>query len=187
MTWPGTVRVSRKIGGKHGGTVQVGDTLIPRRVSLTVDGDNGEPDLVATFEVRDGRPECVAFAVTSKDNGRGIRTADLHLFNLDALSTMAFARFGTPVGENVVSFPLGDAEARKAYADVYEARKVRRGSVTRAELERVADVYREHIDSAPTRAVAVVLGYDGRTAARRVQRAREAGLLPPTTPGKRKA
>jgi hypothetical protein len=59
--------------------------------------------------------------------------------------------------------------------------------VTRAELEEVAKVYREFIGSTPTRAVQLAGGYSERTAARRVQQARAAGLLPQTTPGKRKA
>jgi hypothetical protein len=59
---------------------------------------------------------------------------------------------------------------------------------TPGELQLVADVYRANIDGNPTRAVKEDLGYaSDRTAARRVERARAAGLLPPTTPGKRKA
>jgi hypothetical protein len=187
VTWPGNIRVSRRIGGRRGGTVRLGDTVVPRRVVLTLDGENGEPDLVATFEVRDGRPECVGLEINSKDTGRGIRTADLQLFNIDALATTVFARFGEPVGAPAVDFPQTNEVALSAHRDVYEARKARRGSVTRAELERVAQVYREHVDSTPTKAVADLLGYEMRTAARRVERARADGLLPPTTPGKRKA
>jgi hypothetical protein len=71
--------------------------------------------------------------------------------------------------------------------DLYEARASRRGEVTHAELKEVASVYREHLDASPTRAVSLLLGYSERTAARRVQQARAAGLLPATTPGKRKA
>ncbi len=56
-----------------------------------------------------------------------------------------------------------------------------------AELENVARAYREHIDTTPTRAVQLAGNYSERTAARRVQQARAAGLLPKTTPGKRKA
>jgi hypothetical protein len=71
---------------------------------------------------------------------------------------------------------------------VYEARKARRGAVSKAELEQVAKVYREHLVGGPTAAVRLLLGYKSeRTAARRVQQARAAGLLPATTPGKRKA
>ena len=62
-----------------------------------------------------------------------------------------------------------------------------RGRVTRAELEGVARVYREHVGATPTRAVQLAGGYSERTAARRVQQARAAGLLLKTTPGKRKA
>jgi hypothetical protein len=59
--------------------------------------------------------------------------------------------------------------------------------VTRSELEGVARVYREHLATTPTQAVQLAGGYSERTAARRTQQARAAGLLPKTTPGKRKA
>jgi hypothetical protein len=84
--------------------------------------------------------------------------------------------------------PADEAEARRLERDLHEARKAQRGTVTRAELEEVARIYREYVDSSPTQAVAALGGYDSqRTAARRVQQAREAGLLPKTTPGKRRA
>lgn len=83
--------------------------------------------------------------------------------------------------------PQDEAEARRLQRDIYEARSARRGTVTRAELEEVARIYREHVDASPTQAVAMLGGYTTRTAARRVQQARAAGLLPATTPGKRKA
>ena len=62
----------------------------------------------------------------------------------------------------------------------------RRGS-SRAELERVASIYAEHVDRDPVAQVQVLMGYgSSRTAARRVKEAEEAGLLSRTTPGKRR-
>lgn len=52
--------------------------------------------------------------------------------------------------------------------------------------ERVAEIFREHVGGAPTQAVAALLGVASRTAARRVQQARDAGLLPATKQGKKK-
>lgn len=54
-------------------------------------------------------------------------------------------------------------------------------------LNQVAALYRAAVDGNPTRAVERVMGYSKRTAGRRVQQARAAGLLPPTTKGKKQA
>lgn len=175
------------------GYVQLGDTMVPRRATLTFTGDGETPDLVAQFEVRDGRPECVEIRVIAKRGSRGIRTADLVTFNVDGLAVNAFLglaqRPAGTTGDRTVWADVvhRDAEARGAQHDLIEARHRSRGTVTPAELERVVKIYRQHADSAPTKAVEELLGYSARTAARRVQQARAAGLLPQTTPGKRKA
>ena len=116
----------------------------------------------------------------AKPNGRGIRSADLDEISVDTMTVGVFSQLGN------IGVHAEDAQ-RQTFHDVQEARMSRRGGVTREEHEKVARVYREHVDSSPTRAVGLLLGYGDRTAARRVQQAREAGLLPKTTPGKRKA
>lgn len=66
-------------------------------------------------------------------------------------------------------------------------RAPRRGT-TKAELEQVAKLYREHVEGRPVESIRTLMGYGSdRTAARRVEQARAAGLLPSTTPGKKKA
>jgi hypothetical protein len=142
-----------------------------------------------TFEVRDGRPECVEVHVRAKPDGRGIRTADLQVLNVDAAAVNTFAAVALKPGGGTWSwmFKTDEEEARRNLRTIHEARMARRGKVTRAELEQVPAVYREHVASSPTRAVSLQLGYPERTAARRVQQAREAGLLPQTTQGKRRA
>jgi hypothetical protein len=191
MAWRGKTRVGSKFGGQHGGLTQIGDVAVPRVAVYAHDGDIGEPDLEVTFEVRDGRPECVDFHVRAKPDGRGIRTADLQMVtNLDAMAVYLFERVAPVPGGSAFNWMWRQTEenAGRARRAVYEARKARRGSVSKAELEQVAKVYRKHLDASPTAAVRMLLGYKSeRTAARRVQQAREAGLLPATTPGKRKA
>jgi hypothetical protein len=190
MGWRGKTRVGAKFGGKHGGLAKVGDVVVPRVAVYAHDGDAGEPDLEVTFEVRDGRPECVDFHVRAKPDGRGIRTVDLQMVtNLDAMAANLYAAVAPVPGGSALNWMWRQDEenAARAQRAVYEARKARRGTVTRATLEEVAKVYREHLDASPTRAVSLLLGYSDRTAARRVQQARTAGLLPATTPGKRKA
>jgi hypothetical protein len=187
--WRGKQRVGAKFGGKHGGLAKVGDVVVSRVAVYAYDGDAGEPDLEVTFEVRDGRPECVDFHIRAKPDGRGIRTVDLQAVYLDVLAANLYAAVAPAPGGSALNWMWRRDEqtAARAQRAVYEARKARRGTVTKATLEDVAQVYREHLDSSPTRAVSLVFGYSERTAARRVQQARKAGLLPATTPGKRKA
>lgn len=190
MAWRGKTRVGSQFGGRHGGLVKVGDVVVPRTAFYAHDGDEGEPDLEVTFEVRDGRPECVDFHVRAKADGRGIRTADLQMVtNLDAMATNLYAAVAPVPDGSAFNWMWRQTEenALRAARAVYEARKARRGTVTPAALEEVAKVYRENLEASPTRAVSLHLGYSERTAARRVQQAREAGLLPKTTQGKRRA
>jgi hypothetical protein len=188
--WRGKTRLGAKFGGRHGGLAKVGDVVVPRTAVYAHDGDVGEPDLEVTFEVRDGRPECVDFHIRAKPDGRGIRDADLQMVShLDAMAVKLYEEITPVPGGNAFNWMWRQTEenALRAHRAVYEARKARRGDVTRAELEQVAATYREHVASSPTRAVKEFCGYKSdRTAARRVQQAREAGLLPATTPGKRR-
>lgn len=182
VVWQGGREVVGRVGGGHKSFVRLGEAVVPPTADLIFTGTKGSPDALVRFEVRDGRPECVEVAVRVKPDGRGIRTSDLAMFNLDDLTIDVFVELGV-VG---VSDP---EERRQTYKGVQEARLERRGGVTRAELEEVARVYREHIDESPTRAVELLLGYSRRTAARRVEQARTADppLLPRTSQGKRKA
>ncbi|MGH3669589.1 MAG: DUF6214 family protein [Pseudonocardiaceae bacterium] len=180
MGWEGKQRVTGYAGGQHGGFVQLGDALVPPKAEMTFEGCNGSPDVTARFEVRDGRPECVEVHVVAKPDGRGIRSADMAMFNMDNLTVAVFAELATDLLET-------EAEQRRAFRGVSEARSARRPTVTRTDLEEVARVYRAHVDASPTLAVEKLFGYSPRTAARLVAQARDAGLLPATTPGKRKA
>jgi len=191
---PGKPHFEAQLGGRHGGLRRYDNFVVPARVAYSYEGVRGEPDIKATLEIRDGRPECTEFIITAKRDGRGLRTADLRVFDLTELTVTAFGRFATvprpspDEPDAVLLFPPRDeAEARRAQRDLYEAHAARRGGPTRAELEEVTRVYREHIKASPTKAVEMVLGYSQRTAARRVEQARAAGLLPKTTQGKRKA
>lgn len=54
-------------------------------------------------------------------------------------------------------------------------------------LKKVAEVYRENIDRAPTKAVARTFNVKDRMASTYVDRARKKGYLPPTKQGQKKA
>ncbi len=198
--WAGKIEVRRLCGGAD--LLLLDDVLLYPRAVFTVVGEGGEPDATVAFEVRplpehppgnpyllthrvkDVRPEVIGIQIAAKPDGRGITTADLRSFALDELTTDVFTRVGVPKFR-VTATPADDY--RHIGRTVREARTASRGRVTRAELEEVARIYREFVGSTPTRAVQLAGNYSERTAARRVQQARAAGLLPQTTPGKRKA
>lgn len=186
MVWEGQVNTSAQYGGRHGGLVKLEGAMVPPRIRFTFDGAGDSPDLEMRFEVRNGRPECVAMTVEAKEGGRGIRTADLTVFNVDAMTVNVFAEYAVPVGKPRSTVPTTEDDLRTVHREVDESRRSRRGP-SDLELQQVAKVYREHVHSSPTRMVAELCDYTPRTAARRVAQAREAGYLPPTTPGKRKA
>ncbi len=177
MVWEGRTRVSARVSSRRG-LVRLGDSTVPPKATMTFEGVKGSPDATVVFEVRNGRPECVSITVRAKKNGRGIATSDLSLIRVDDLTVDIFTTAG--------NFGVQDeARQRQTHRDVYEARLSRRSPVSRDELKQVAKVYREHIGDTPTRAVELICGYAStRTAARRVQQARAAGMLPKTTPGK---
>jgi hypothetical protein len=177
VNWFGRARVE----GSGGLIALDGGAVVPPKARMTFDGIKGTPDVVMSFEVRDSRPECTSVIVTAKPNGRGIRTADMQMFNIDNLAIGVFGQLAT-TGVRDQQY------AEQAVRSVHEARLSRRGALTRDELEEVAKVYREHLDASPTKAVKLLLGYSSdRTAARRVKQAEDAGLLPKTTQGKRRA
>ena len=200
--WPGKVEIRRLIGPGLDMLLLNGVSLYPRAV-FTVVGEGGEPDATVAFEVhplplhepgdpylrvhevKNARPEVIGIHIAAKPGGRSITTADLRSFALDELTTDVFTVVGVPL---VPPFRTPPEDYRHIGRSMREARQSSRGKVTRAELEKVARVYREHIDTRPIQVVRSVCGYKSdRTAARRVQQARAAGLLPKTTPGKRKA
>jgi hypothetical protein len=198
--WAGKFEIRRLTGDAD--LLMLDDVLLYPRALLTVVGEGGEPDATVAFEVRplpehplgdpylrvhrvkDVRPEIIGIQISAKPNGRGITTADLRSLALDEFTTDVFTVVGTP---RVPPFRTPEEDYRHIGRTVREARSRSRGRVTRAELEEVARVYRKFAGSTPTRAVQLAGNYSERTAARRVEQARAAGLLPQTTPGKRKA
>jgi hypothetical protein len=200
--WPGKVEIRRLIGPGLDTLILNNVYLYPQAV-FTVIGQGRQPDATVAFEVhplplhesgdpylrvhevKNARPEVIGIHIAAKPGGRGITTADLRSFALDELTTDVFTVVGTP---QIPPLRTPAEEYRHIGRTMREARQSSRGKVTRAELEEVARVYREHIDTTPIQAVRSAGGYKSdRTAARRVQQARAAGLLPMTTPGKRKA
>jgi hypothetical protein len=173
----------------------LGKHVMPVQPLLVIEGEEQEPDAAVSFEFRDGRPEVTKIIVAAKPDGRGVHTADLRAFALDELTIDVITRLGVRYFSAADPEDIRMADPQRDFRhlgrEVREVRSARRGKVTRKELEEVARIYREHLqefpNGKPTHAVKLARGYTERTAARRVQQARAAGLLPKTTPGKRKA
>jgi hypothetical protein len=129
----------------------------------------------------------VDFRLTAKPSGRGIRTADLRVFELDGLGFNAFMQHAKPADADGRSTagPRDERDWWRMRRDFDNAVGKRRG-VSPGELEEVSRVCTAHVGGRPTEAVEA-MGNSRRTAARRIGQARGAGLMPPTTPGKRKA
>lgn len=168
----------------------LGKAFVPPAVTFEAEGDKGAPDVTARFEIRDGVPEVVDFRITAKPTGRAVRTSDLNGWQpLEGLALNAFRTVGSVDRRDDEGRLLGairpqDDRDEWALRGNLESAMARRRTPSTAELEEVAKVYREAIRGRPTEAVQVQLGYSRRTAARRVQQARAAGILPRTTRGK---
>jgi hypothetical protein len=165
------------------GTVRLGDREVPRIVRAEI-GDplSGNPVVYVQLEVIGDRPQCREVHFASAVGGREVRQGDLDAFRIAEWVERVFVLSAWPTYATNAEF---QAERPALRAAVTAARKSRR--VDRAFLEQVADVYRRNVDDRPTATVATAFGISHSTAAEYVRRARAAGLLPPTTPGKRKA
>lgn len=160
--------------------VPVGDRLVPEAIFIKVDSDNANPELKMKIEVRQGIPIFTEVTLKSNPGGPDIRDRDLKNIYLDNWLREIVAEFSeSPDGE-------GDGDRRHAIKNVEQVRKGR-SRMSPEYLERVAKVYRDNVTGKPTDAVRRAFGLTPRTAARYVSRAREAGLLPPTDPGVKKA
>jgi len=168
----------------------IGNTFVPPAVNFEAEGMKGAPDVFVRFEVRDGVPEVVDFRITAKPKGRAVRTSDLNGWQpLEGLALNSFRQVGSAGRRDDAHRLLGavDPEGERdewAMRSDLDRAMDRPRTPSRVELEEVARVYREAIKGRPTHAVQVQLGYTRRTAARRVQQARAAGILPPTTKGR---
>lgn len=170
--------------------VRMGGVLVPPRLTLTLaPTDAGDPAIVAEFVVVDGTPHCREVRVSVSQRRPGLRQADLAEFNVADWTEHVFAL----VAHRIVSVERGEmvldtAEQSSARRAVERARRRRPPrKLTPEYLQRVADIYRDNIADRPTTAVSEQLEVNYRSALDYVQRARRAGLLPPTTPGRKDA
>lgn len=164
--------------------VEVGDRSVPSRIVATFPGNLEGPDLSLTIEVRQGIPVYTELVLRSQPGSPDVRNKYLANIHLDDwLEAIVAACSRRRVGPNTW---VGEADNHAAVVNVRQAR-AGRPRLAPEHLVRVAEIYREHVAGRPTEAVKRAFGVSDRTAARYVQAARKAGILPPTTPGKKKA
>jgi hypothetical protein len=133
-------------------------------------------------EVRDGAPRVVSLTFTSPD---------LQQRHLDDAQVSAFVAFPSVAA---IKVELVDGETRVTHSletfDLYDERldallaRRRNRRITPDLLERVAEVYRAD-PTTPTKAVREAFFVSERQAANYVRKARDAGLLPQTTKGRK--
>lgn len=171
-----------------GDLARVGDQLVPKAIDAHFAAFDGQPSLDLRIEVVDGYPQCRRLVLAAVEGGREVKQLDV-----DATKVMRwvqeiaalFARQITASDEHSISAEIPGSVVAAAEA----FRRARRGKAARkltpAFLAGVADVYRANFDGNPTQAVARAYGAQPRTASLYVARARAAGFLSPTLPGKK--
>lgn len=150
-------RFTRRFRQKDTGTV----------VTLSVLVEGGEPT-VRRLEV-----------AADEDNGRGVDRDRLRGIPVSELLRQALA-VSAFVEDKERGQVMNNQTARRVAGRLRPPGR----EVPRDELEDVARVYLEHDGSTPTQAVAGVFHLSTSGAAKRVRKARQAGLIPPTTKGR---
>ncbi|TYP88430.1 hypothetical protein [Blastococcus xanthinilyticus] len=177
------------------GDVPYGEHMVmPASVAFRFRGQRGAPTIEARVEVVHGVPELSHFAMTSTATG-GLRSSDLRNVFVDGL-VLGVAEMTAQHVEEVADgvYGIRDPEPRQASKAAERARRGRGATAARTgrrpvptdRIRYTAEVYRDHLQSGPRQAVIDHLGVTGSTADRYIARARAAGFLPATTPGKAK-
>jgi hypothetical protein len=171
--------------GRDAELKQLGDRVIPAPITIEMAGFDDRPDLELTFDVVEGQLQCRQIVLTARGDLE-IQKRHVEAFSIDALRETVARNWSMPTTVNedgavvtLLDLPSTPAESREAGLNLQSTRR----RTDPAHLERVAAVYLG-ADSAPTQAVADSFKVAHRTAGLYVQRAREAGLIPPANRGK---
>ncbi len=169
------------------------DRVTPEKIRFSHPGADGQPALTMELEWRDGAAQCRSIRIESVEDGREIRPVDLEVLRRrlyewigEVFATMA--RRVEKTAPNTFQIldpflPAPNEVFEQALVEITRARRPRK--LDRAFLSRVANVYRDNIAKAPTKAVAESFSVSHRTAASYVKQARDMDLLPPTTKGRK--
>jgi hypothetical protein len=162
---------------------------IPTWIEFVTFG-SGDPDTLIRVELRDGTPQVVRLAWTAQPGQTEIKQKHLRAIEIEGFATAL-------VAAATAQYDPGTRELRSSTDDRFfnvaskfvERQRLPRELrvITDSFLQAVAEVYRRNIGHAPTQAVAKTFGVRSRMASQYVDRARNAGHLPPTSQGKKKA
>lgn len=176
--------------------IEVPGGYLPAQFYVDFPGTANEPSVKATFIVRgDGSVGCSSISIEAKREGPEVKRKDLEAAQERLNDWMQFAAMSAlqdAAGQPVVPIESDRSPAaimaRQAAVKAYnDARSKSRRKVTPDLLAEVAQLYRANIDDGPWLAIRDRYGVAESTAARYVMLARQAGLLPQTEPGKKKA
>lgn len=172
--------------------VRIGDRLFPPSVDVVFPGAPDQPRLSMHLSVIGGFPQCRTLTIEAKDGVREVRTTDLRAVPIDSWVEQLYGLVASVVvsegDRETASVITSDPAARRqTEKQIQQARTASRRKITNDLLREVAAVYRANVDERPVEAVRAAFGVSYRSAAGYVERARAAGHLPATTPGKRRA
>ncbi len=170
--------------------VPVGDRGIPKTVVYRHPGDTKRPACEVRIEVWDGVPVVAEVNLAARrEDGVLIRAKDIKLgpaslddLVADWLAEVAHRHEPAPPGRRRWSkgYPGSAAERQAARQTIERARRQTRRRLTIGQLRTVAETYAA-ANPPKHEAVARAFIVSPRTAQRYIEKAREAGLLPPTT------
>jgi transposase len=163
-----------------------GKYMVPDPLLSTGLAGEHEPTIRLSLVVVDGVPQCRRVEITATDGGREVRPSDVHSLHLEHVLEQIYRKVALAVHDGSGLDPswsgtFGDEGIREV---VRSARKGRPRKMTSALLAEVATVYRQHVTSTPTAEIARRFEVSDRTARLYVQRARQAGLLGGSIPGR---
>jgi hypothetical protein len=138
--------------GKKDDYALVGRLLVPKRIPVLWENDDGSPDLAMLVEVVDGVPTCREVTMRAAAGGREITRADVKALDrqLDNLIGLVVASKSMDIG---LDGAVGTLEA--AYLEAGRVRRSQPRTMTPTKLREIASLYRQHAASGkPARAIA---------------------------------
>lgn len=198
MTMSGDKETVRRVADE---TEVLEGVEVPCTIELTTSG-GADPDMYARVELRDGSPVLTELTWKSGVGQSEIRQKHLRQTDVAKLVTDLVVstirreqRWSTfPSGEDLTVDAIRERQrvARESTATarrfVERQRLPRERRVMTPEfLQKVAEVYRENINGAPTKAVGETFNVQARQASKYVDQARRRGYLPQTVRGQKKA
>ncbi|MFI7134197.1 hypothetical protein ACIBQ1_51625 [Nonomuraea sp. NPDC050153] len=145
------------------------------------------------MEVIDGIPQCREITIASVDEGREVKQLDMRAISIAEMVERVFALFATRVifegdGQVTAVKEVGEQaviDTERVIADRRKGKGARK--ITPAFLEEVATIYEAHADKNPTQAVQRAFDVSPRMAGNYIRKARDLGLLPEVTDGRRRS